>query len=70
MDVYTTFTPDPLWVVLALGGVGSLIAGKWGRSMVGPVVSRWLLIAGVVLLVGLFAQSLLMTWFVPPGATK
>ena len=70
MDVYATFAPDPLWVLLAIGGIGSLITGKWGRSKVGPTVSRWLIIAGVTLLASLVAYSLLMTWFAPLGPSK
>jgi hypothetical protein len=57
--------------VLALGAIGSVIAGKLGRSRLGPVVSRRLFVAGALLLAGLAAYSLLMTWLAPlPGATN
>ena len=70
MEIYTTFAPDPLWVLLGLGGIGSLIVGKWGSTMVGPRVSRWLIIAGVVILAGIVGYSLLVTWFAPIGPPK
>ena len=66
MTVYTTFGPDPVWVLLFVGAVGSLIAGKWGSSQLGPAVSRWLVVVGALLLAGLIAYSLLMTWFAGP----
>ena len=71
MTIYTTFAPDPLWVVLAVGAVGSLIAGTLGRSRLGPMISHRLVVAGALLVAGLVAYSLLMTWLAPlPGATK
>jgi hypothetical protein len=71
VTIYTSFAPDPLWVVLALGAVGSLIAGTLGRSRLGPVISRRLVVAGALLLAGLVASSLLMTWLAPlPSPAK
>ena len=66
MTVYTTFGPDPVWVLLLVGTVGSLIVGKLGSSRLGPAVSRWVVVAGALLLAGLIAYSVLMTWFAGP----
>jgi hypothetical protein len=71
VTIETTFAPDPIWLALAFGAVGSLIASRLGQSRLGPVLSRQLVLAGVLLLVGLVAYSLLMTWLAPlRGATK
>ena len=71
MTIYTTFGPDPIWVMLLIGGVVLLVAGKWGRARLGPVASRRLVGIGALLLTGLVVYSLLMTWFAPPiGGTK
>jgi hypothetical protein len=68
MTVYSTmFAPDAAWVLLLVGGVGALIAGKWGSARLGPSVSRWLVIAGALMLVGLVAYSLFRTWSASPG---
>jgi len=57
--------------MLLIGGVVSLVAGKWGSTRLGPVASRWLVGIGALLLTGLVVYSLLMTWFAPPiGGTK
>jgi hypothetical protein len=65
MTVYTTIGPDPLWMLLAIGAVGSLAAGTFGRSRLGTAVGRRLVIAGALLVVGLVAYSLLRTWSTP-----
>ena len=67
MTVYTAFGPDPVWVLILVGAVGSLIASKWGSSRLGPTASRWLVVAGALVLAGLIAYSLLMTWFGGPA---
>jgi hypothetical protein len=66
VTVYATFGPDPVWVLSFVGAVALLIAGKWGSSRLGPAVSRSLVVAGALLLGGLIAYSLLMTWFAGP----
>jgi hypothetical protein len=65
MTIYQTFTPDPLWIGLAIAGVGSLVVGWLGRPRLGRTVSRWLLAAGVVLVAVLLGYSLLATWLAP-----
>ena len=70
MDLYTTFAPDPLWALVAIGGAGAFVVGRFGRSIVGPTISRWLVIAAVVLFGCLIAYSLVMTWFAPLSLAK
>jgi hypothetical protein len=66
MIIYASFTPDPVWALLMIGGLGSLLAGKLGSSRLGPVASRWLVVGGAVLILGLVAFSLFRTWFAGP----
>jgi hypothetical protein len=68
VTVYTTFALDPVWMLLAIGAAGSLIAGTLGRSRLGTAVSRRLVLAGALLLAGLVVYSLLMTWSAAPPA--
>jgi uncharacterized membrane protein len=71
VTVYTAFALDPVWILLAVAAVVSLIAGQFGKSRLGPAVSGWLVGAGVLLLAGLVAYSLLVTWATtPPGAAR
>jgi hypothetical protein len=49
MTLYEVFTPDPLWVALAIAGFGSLATGWLGRSRLRPGVSRRLVIGGLSL---------------------
>lgn len=65
MTIYQTLTPDPLWIGLAIAGLGSFVVGWLGRPRLGPIVSRWLVAAGVVLIAVLLAYSLLATWLGP-----
>jgi hypothetical protein len=63
------FAPDLLWIVLAVGGVGSVISGWAARPRIGPTWARRLILVGLLLLAALVAYSLLMTWIGPaPGA--
>jgi hypothetical protein len=65
MTIYQTFAPDPLWIGLAIAGVGSVVVGWLGPPRLGPSVSRWLVVAGLVLVAVLLAYSLLATWLAP-----
>jgi hypothetical protein len=70
VTVYTTMGPDPLWMLLAIGAAGSLIAGTLGRSRVGTAVARRLVVAGALLVIGLVAYSLFRTWSAPLPAAN
>jgi hypothetical protein len=64
------FAPDLLWFVLAVGGVGSVIAGRAARPRIGPTWAHRLLLAGLLLLAALVVYLLLMTWFAPNPAAS
>ena len=71
MTVYSmwSFSPDPIWIALAVGATVALIAGRAGRRRYGESISRLLLGAGLALLALLVGYSFVITWLVaaPPA---